>query len=138
MEGLITSTNAAGEIVCSLEESNRLRASLGLPPLRGVGARAGPPPGAPLTITNAAGEITASVEETNKLRASLGLAPLRVGPPAASVEVFVDLAGAAAAAREAAAVAARLERSRREREELAAASRKSLGDADRTQSAMEC
>jgi hypothetical protein len=129
-------TERNGEISCSIEETNRIRAALGLGPLR-VGPRGPPPPQPPqpsaapppapaaTAAAAASGEISLGVAETNALRASLGLAPLRAS--AARAETFVDLAAAGRAREEAAAAAARLERTRRERAELEAASRQSLG-----------
>ena len=64
-----------GEVSCSVEETNRIRASLGLAPLRTKAAASAPAP-AP---ASSAGEISLSVAETNALRESLGLKPLRVG-----------------------------------------------------------
>jgi U4/U6.U5 tri-snRNP-associated protein 1 len=61
-----------GEISCSVQETNRLRAQLGLKPLR------------IRPTTSAASsdnrEVSLSVEESNALRAKLGLKPLRSGP----------------------------------------------------------
>jgi U4/U6.U5 tri-snRNP-associated protein 1 len=64
----------------SVAETNRLRASLGLAPLRGVsGILAEASPAAADTTTHASSkeELVLSVEATNVLRSQLGLAPLR-------------------------------------------------------------
>ena len=77
------------EIVLSVEETNALRAKLGLKPLRtgGGGSSGGGGPGpAPgpgsgttgaTTTTSGTEELSLSVDDTNALRAKLGLAPLR-------------------------------------------------------------
>ena len=73
---------ASGEqvIELSVEETNRLRAELGLAPLRGVGDEAQ----VSASSTAAKGDggeevLQLSVSETNDLRAKLGLPPLREG-----------------------------------------------------------
>lgn len=78
-----------GEISCSVEETNRIRALLGLKPLRGVPSSSGSsssgsggagPAGGEVkaTVSESNGEISCSVEETNRIRALLGLKPLNV------------------------------------------------------------
>jgi len=73
----------------SIEETQELRAKLGLPPLRGVGVSmkpAGRPSSADMNSAAAAPptaesnkeEISLSVSETNALRAKIGLPPLKV------------------------------------------------------------
>ena len=80
-------TESNGEISCSVEETNRIRAQLGLKPLtvRQTSSSA--------TLSNASafkaesnadGEISASVEETNRIRISLGMKPLSAGLSASS------------------------------------------------------
>jgi len=77
-------TEKNGEISCSVVETNRIRAELGLKPLN-VGAGSGRSGGSSTSTGNAAataavkddgGEISCSVDETNRLRAELGLKPL--------------------------------------------------------------
>lgn len=85
------SKNAAGELTYSVEDTNRLRISLGLRPLRPTPAH--PPKPAPASTITKNGEISCSVEETNRLRVSLGLRPLcteqspRTAEPASSHSV---------------------------------------------------
>ncbi|XP_052895263.1 U4/U6.U5 tri-snRNP-associated protein 1 [Anopheles moucheti] len=85
--------NGAGDVL-SVDDTNKLRAKLGLRPLetsskkRTRSPTPPPPPKAPSTSTskrsaspipeNGAGDAL-SIEETNKLRAKLGLRPLEVG-----------------------------------------------------------
>jgi U4/U6.U5 tri-snRNP-associated protein 1 len=71
-------------IELSVEETNKLRAELGLAPLRGAAkAASAPPPPVSVTTSTAATSsnkemLEMSVEETNELRAKLGLKPLSV------------------------------------------------------------
>jgi len=81
------SSSAEQVLELSVEETNKLRAKLGLPPLRGAGAGGGGGPAAsPSRPTPAAntdrGEeavLELSVDDTNALREKLGLPPLRAG-----------------------------------------------------------
>lgn len=117
----------------SIEETNKLRASLGLPPLE-VDSPA-PKPSQP---SQQGDEISLSVEETNKLRAKLGLPPLEeTAPPADtkdSTEGTVDAEGYVVIdmekRRREEEIRAKLEQSRqrRERESLAHLQGKGLGD----------
>jgi U4/U6.U5 tri-snRNP-associated protein 1 len=78
----------ADEIVLSVEETNALRAKLGLKPLRinsgggGSGGRDGSAGQSQSGIS--AEELSLSVDDTNALRARLGLAPLRTSSAAAA------------------------------------------------------
>ena len=133
-----------GELSMSVEETNKLRASLGLPPLE-VDTPAPQP-------SQQGDELSLSVEETNKLRAKLGLPPLEESPPASASAAASASASAAAAGkaegaeegtvdaegfvvidmekqRREAAIRAKLEesRARRERESLAHLQGKGLG-----------
>jgi U4/U6.U5 tri-snRNP-associated protein 1 len=89
-----SSSSSAQVIELSVEETNALRAQLGLPPLRGAGGAGAAVtqvsdsrsvPSAPRDVNGggSGGEDTAvlemSVDESNALRQSLGLPPLRVG-----------------------------------------------------------
>ena len=65
----------------SIEETNKLRAELGLKPLRLNNA---PPPSAESTQQEEKELLEMSVDETNGLRAKLGLAPLRTGSSSSS------------------------------------------------------
>jgi U4/U6.U5 tri-snRNP-associated protein 1 len=71
-------------IELSVDETNKLRAELGLAPLRGAAkAASAPPPPVSVTTNSAATSsnkemLELSVEETNNLRAKLGLKPLSV------------------------------------------------------------
>lgn len=81
-------TKKNGEISCSVEETNRIRAALGLRPLRTnvlSEQKHSTPPLRP-NVTSKSGEISCSVEETNRIRASLGLKPLRTSPSEPSVK----------------------------------------------------
>ena len=62
-------------IELSVEETNELRAKLGLAPLRGVSGRSNPPPQQQASSEEV---LELSVDDTNALREKLGLAPLRV------------------------------------------------------------
>ena len=114
----------------SVEETNKLRASLGLPPLE-VDSPAPKP-------SQQGDEISLSVEETNKLRAKLGLPPLEeTAAPAdsqATAEGTVDAEGYVVIdmekRRREEEIRAKLEQSRqrRERESLAHLQGKGLGD----------
>lgn len=128
-----------GELSMSVEETNKLRASLGLPPLE-VDTPAPQP-------SQQGDELSLSVEETNKLRAKLGLPPLEESPPASASAAASAAAGKAEGAEEGtvdaegfvvidmekqrreAAIRAKLEesRARRERESLAHLQGKGLG-----------
>lgn len=128
-----------GELSMSVEETNKLRASLGLPPLE-VDTPAPQP-------SQQGDELSLSVEETNKLRAKLGLPPLEESPPASASASASAGAGKAEGAEEGtvdaegfvvidmekqrreAAIRAKLEesRARRERESLAHLQGKGLG-----------
>ncbi|KAF3911381.1 hypothetical protein ABW20_dc0101619 [Dactylellina cionopaga] len=70
----------------SIEETNRIRISLGLKPLRGT-EPAPPPPPPPKADSRQddSGDGEMSIEETNRLRIAMGLKPLRTesGPSAA-------------------------------------------------------
>lgn len=112
----------------SVEETNKLRASLGLPPLE-VDSPAPPP-------SQQGDEISLSVEETNKLRAKLGLPPLEETPApstAATGETTIDAEGYVVIdmekQRREEAIRAKLEQSRqrRERESLSHLQGKGLG-----------
>jgi U4/U6.U5 tri-snRNP-associated protein 1 len=85
-------TESNGEISCSVEETNRIRALLGLKPLRGVGANNGGGGAASgdvkATVTESNGEISCSIEETNRIRALLGLKPLKLDGSAGSSNVL--------------------------------------------------
>lgn len=70
-------------IELSIQETQALRAKLGLPPLRGVSSSAAPPSSAANTVNNGGTndgnneELSLSIEETNALRLKIGLPPLR-------------------------------------------------------------
>uniref|UniRef100_A0A7S3PNI2 SART-1 protein n=1 Tax=Aplanochytrium stocchinoi TaxID=215587 RepID=A0A7S3PNI2_9STRA len=65
-----------GEVSCSVEETNKIRAKLGLKPLREKNKRNTEQSKAKVIEKN--GEISCSIEDTNRIRAQLGLKPLRV------------------------------------------------------------
>ncbi|KAF3933342.1 hypothetical protein ABW19_dt0202929 [Dactylella cylindrospora] len=66
----------------SIEETNRIRASLGLKPLRVDTAPPPPPPEEKPPKQD--GDDSISIEETNRIRAALGLKPLKTDTSAAS------------------------------------------------------
>jgi U4/U6.U5 tri-snRNP-associated protein 1 len=69
----------AEEIALSVAETNKLRADLGLAPLRGVGEKTTTPSSNSTLVSGTSNNkehLELSVEETNKLRAELGLKPL--------------------------------------------------------------
>ena len=81
-------TESGGEISCSVEETNRIRAELGLPPLEMDTNE--------VKVHTDGDEISMSVEETNELRKKLGLPPLEVGDADGETRdengvIFVDM-----------------------------------------------
>lgn len=109
-----------------MEETNRIRAALGIKPLRTKPERTAKPENKLLaaapstlraTVTSRNGEITCSVEETNRVRAALGLRPLRTETSAAKEEPVEDKQSS----RKAQALKERLERARRARKTRARA-----------------
>ena len=92
LELLPSHAKMSGEEVVelSIEDTQRLRSKLGLPPLRGVGGCTGDgeprqsstdmnsAAGAPPASEGSKEEISLSVSETNALRAKIGLPPLKV------------------------------------------------------------
>uniref|UniRef100_A0A7S2RWK0 SART-1 family protein n=1 Tax=Mucochytrium quahogii TaxID=96639 RepID=A0A7S2RWK0_9STRA len=94
-----TTTEANGEISCSIEETNRIRAELGLKPLRldGKGKADEKVQGGSVSadVVESNGEVSCSVEETNRVRALLGLKPLRVDDGKGKSKRAVDVSGVA-------------------------------------------
>ena len=146
--------SADGEISCSIEETNRIRAALGLRPLdisssssnKTMEKNSHPPPSQQhnnstiptAKVTESAdGEISCSIEETNRIRAALGLRPLDVTTSSSSSaassssskkEIFIDLRAQREEEQRKAEVLNRIEAARKEREMQALAKSKSLGD----------
>ena len=90
-----------GEVSASVEETNRVRALLGMAPLKVPGATTSARP--EMLVKEKNGEVSASVEETNRVRALLGMAPLKV--PGATTSAHPEYSGR----RESEAVAAQSE-----------------------------
>ena len=116
-------TESGGEISCSVEETNRIRAELGLPPLEMDTSE--------VKVHTDGDEISMSVEETNELRKKLGLPPLEVGDADGETKdengvIFVDMEKQ----RREAEIREKLERSRQERERIAMQNLKGKGLGD--------
>lgn len=116
-------TESGGEISCSVEETNRIRAELGLAPLEEDHHE--------MKVQKNGDEISMSVEETNALRKKLGLPPLEVDSEESETRlengvIFVDMAKK----RREEEIREKLEKSRQEREriEMQNLKGKGLGD----------
>eukprot|EP00736_Rhodelphis_marinus_P007677 Rmarinus@m.1406 len=119
-----------GEVLCSIEETNRIRKELGLKPLEVEEPAKQPSEEIRANVSESGGEVSCSIEETNRIRAQLGLKPLEVEDPKKEEAERLRLAAERQKEEEAERLRAKIEEKRRQRKSAAKIPTKTLGDSD--------